>query len=676
MTTESIILQEILLPTTPEMEECEKLFFREGLSQELPKDRMTPEDYKWAFSVSNGTITRDDRMLTSMKRHALEALHPIQGVRYDNAADCLLIPAGHLADLSCYLNMISAKKWLETTYVENITLELDIQGNAHIDVISYYLDDFDNVRQVGEFNERRGKSIEDESLELDLLASDDWISSDCTVATFPIGHPDATLVGIVITAKTDVKLYGGRWVGQIDQHHIRDVDLCISTTTFHKEEFIARNIASIKQMLSDYPEMANHFHMIVIDNGRTLNAASFEDEHVSVFGNINAGGSGGFARGMIEAMRMERKPTHLLLMDDDVLVITESIRRTFTLLKLLKPEYQHHFLSGAMLRLEYKDVQYEDIGFIHRDGFYASKKSIHSLCTIIDCACNEIKWPDFGYEYAGWWFCCIPFEYISEKNLPVPFFIKGDDAEYCLRNNAKVLTLNGICVWHMGFTEKFTASMDYYQIMRNSLILQAFNPKRQDIRFFGMCEKIINQLLNTFAYDYADFVLDAIEDFLQGPAIIEKPNGIDVLQSKAPLNEQLEPITQIWQGSADFDKLFNQPGYFSFRSNLLRRVVNHSFNGQLRLRSLESNRVGFTPNGWDYDPRTFFMAKSILVVSPVGFSAFERKRNPERFNEVVERKNMVFKHYRKLHEEIEESYRNAFPRLTSIDFWKDYLGIE
>lgn len=676
MTIQSLTLQRILLPVNPEMEECETLFFRDGLSQEHPEDRMIPENYKWAFSVSSGKITRDDRMLTSSSHHALEPSKHKQNVRYNNETGCLVIPAGHLADLSCYLNMISADKWLKTTYVKSLTLELDIQGDAEINILAYQLDDFTSLKEVGEFNQRRWNALRDDSLEYSLITSINHSSSKPEKVSLAIGRPHATLIGFTITAKTGTCLYGGRWIGGVEETDIRDVNLYISTTTFKKERFISRNISSIKRLLDECPDMAENFHLIVVDNGQTLNPADFEDEHVSVFGNVNTGGSGGYARGMIEALRAKRKPTHLLLMDDDVLVITESIRRTYILLKILRPEYQNYFLSGAMLRMEHKDVQYEDIGFIHREGFYASKKSIHSLRTIIDCACNEIEWPDFGYEYAGWWFCCIPFEYISEANLPVPFFIKGDDSEFCLRNNAKVLTLNGICVWHMGFTEKFTASMDYYQIMRNSLILQAFHPERKDIMFFGMCKKIINQLLNMFAYDYADFVLDAIEDFLKGPAILESPHGIDVLNKKALKNEKLIPISQAWDGTADFDKLFDQPGIDSRSSRFKRDIVAWSFNGQLRLRSLVSTQLGFTPNGWDYDPRTFFLKKNILVVSPVDSMAYERKRDPERFSEVLERKKRVIRLYNKNHKNVEEMYRAAFPKLTSIDFWKGYLRID
>ena len=39
-------------------------------------------------------------------------------------------------------------------------------------------------------------------------------------------------------------------------------------------------------------------------------------------------------------------------MDDDVMILPESLIRTYNLLKIVRPEYEHHFISGAMLFYE------------------------------------------------------------------------------------------------------------------------------------------------------------------------------------------------------------------------------------------------------------------------------------------------------------------------------------
>ena len=102
--------------------------------------------------------------------------------------------------------------------------------------------------------------------------------------------------------------------------------------------------------------------MYVIDNGRTLDAPALSSERITVTPNDNVGGAGGFTRAMITAMEQEPKATNIILMDDDVAVSPESIKRTYNVLRLLKPEYEEAMISGAMLNYEVGEDQWEDIG--------------------------------------------------------------------------------------------------------------------------------------------------------------------------------------------------------------------------------------------------------------------------------------------------------------------------
>ena len=115
--------------------------------------------------------------------------------------------------------------------------------------------------------------------------------------------------------------------------------------------------------------------MFVIDNGRTLDAEALSDEGVTVLPNPNVGGSGGFARGMMEAMKHDENFTHVLLMDDDVSISTESLRRTFNLLSLATGKYKNAFINGAMLVAEEPNRQFEDVSYVVNSGAYASVKS-------------------------------------------------------------------------------------------------------------------------------------------------------------------------------------------------------------------------------------------------------------------------------------------------------------
>lgn len=73
---------------------------------------------------------------------------------------------------------------------------------------------------------------------------------------------------------------------------------------------------------------------------------------------------------MLESLIQTPKATHVLLMDDDVLILPESIKRTYALLKVLKPLYHNCFVSGAMLYYENMSTQHEDIGTVTTEGFF------------------------------------------------------------------------------------------------------------------------------------------------------------------------------------------------------------------------------------------------------------------------------------------------------------------
>ena len=149
---------------------------------------------------------------------------------------------------------------------------------------------------------------------------------------------------------------------------IRD-RLC--TTTFLKEDYIIPNIELVKnEVLAADDVIAKNFHMFVIDNGRTLDAEALSDEGVTILPNPNVGGSGGFARGMMEAMKHDENFTHVLLMDDDVSISTESLRRTFNLLSLATGKYKNAFINGAMLVAEEPNRQFEDVSYVVNSGAY------------------------------------------------------------------------------------------------------------------------------------------------------------------------------------------------------------------------------------------------------------------------------------------------------------------
>ena len=677
-------LQNILLPDGNEFEGAQVLFFRSGISKERDIDRLMPEYRLWDFKMCNGEKVLVDNYPDAPNGEDVEG--EVQAL-YDEERKCVVVNPGGIADFSCYLNMCSANKWFKLTYADEITLKLDVQGVGAVHVVTYRLPDFKTEKDIGKYigiresyvlelqGKPRPKNLSKKvPLEVDVIESVAFSADSRSQVSVPLSHPDATLIGFMVEALDgDVCVYGGGWDASVESDACREVQICIATTTFQNERYITHNIQAMKQMVSRDSEMADHFQMIVVDNGQTLVPADLEDSHVHVFPNINVGGAGGFARGMIESLKLEKRPTHLLIMDDDVLILPESIKRTYVLLSLLRPEYWDHYISGAMLRMEEKTIQHEDIGYVRKYGWFAPKKPSHTLKTIYDCAINDVNWPDLGFEYAAWWYCCVPMKFVTEETLPVPVFIRGDDVEFSLRNKAKMISMNGICVWHVGFGSKFSAQMEYYQVVRNSFILQAFHEHTSRIDFRDRVVVLFNELTCSFAYDYADLLLDALEDFLDGPAILEQPNGIDIIKEKGKKNERMLPFSEVWDEDFDINGMFQSLEYDPFKV-LERKFITFTRNGQQHVKT-PGTQTGFIPYDWGYVFDFVYDCNQLLSINPKNGTAALRKKDPVRFNEVKERYDELMKRYKREKAHVEQEWRRAYPRFTSIAFWNEYLGL-
>lgn len=92
-------------------------------------------------------------------------------------------------------------------------------------------------------------------------------------------------------------------------------------------------------------------------------------------------------------------------------------------------------------------------------GNLISNKSNLNMNVTWDCLFNEIE--EYT-EFNAWWYCCFPMDVVSEENLPLPIFIRGDDLEYGLRNMKHLILMNGICVWHEPFENKYSSFLEYY----------------------------------------------------------------------------------------------------------------------------------------------------------------------------------------------------------------------
>ena len=471
---------------------------------------------------------------------------------------------------------------------------------------------------------------------------------------------------------------------------MNDVELVLSTTTFKKEAFIERNIDLVKnQIIGSNDSIADHFHMYVMDNGRTLDAEKLSGDRIQVIPNDNVGGAGGFTRGMITAMEQNPKATNILLMDDDVAVSPESIKRTYNLLRILKPEHREDMISGAMLNYEIGEDQWEDIGNMTQQGTFAGCKPPLRLTLFEDLIYNEMYTPTKWQRnnmYAAWWYCCIPISVIEKNGLPLPVFVRCDDAEYGIRCKTGFITMNSLCVWHMSFFERYNAAVERYQTTRNTMIAQATCGMAPGADFMRELHNNIRLELKKFGYANAELCLDAFEDFLKGPSFIKKPGQAEQSFMAANRNkEQLVDFATL-QAQANQDPELAGFDIKEIDRQLIEGDKPRSLPERLEdlitdnnQRYIKKDGTGYAViplQGWLYPAGAIRGKHKLVVLDWYNRKGTIRAKDVKRYQQIKKRYARDLKYYKANIERIRKEYAEARSELTSLEYWKNYLKME
>ena len=558
-------------------------------------------------------------------------------------------------DYTTYFNTLSLKKWKQYTFGEEFFLELYIKGKFRLSLVGHYINSRGDIRRENirtyYYNVKEFEKI---------------------IIKIP-NEVESTIVAFQIETISNVYILDAQYTSLISNSNLNRTNITLVTTTYKKEKYIKNNIDILKETIFSEPEYKDFFHWKIIDNGQTLESKFWDDEKIEIIPNKNVGGSGGFTRGMIEALTDERHPTHILLMDDDVKFFPDAFRRVFALLSMIRPEYKDYFISGAMLEINERNIQHEDVGLFSNMGEHGPIKPRLDMNNWDSIVRNEEYEVNSEHSYAGWWFCCIPTAVASLDNLPLPLFVRGDDVEYSIRNHAKFITMNGICIWHEGFGTKFSASLELYQVHRNDLILQAMNEdETADIDIIDRIKWLFWEEMYKFNYKGAELLLDSIEDFLKGPNFIESLDGEKCMKEKKAKDNILLPITPEIEAKVNYDELYiNKP-----MKRLAKFVYDHSCNGQRLPKIFCKKDEGIIPYGWGYYQEKMNFKKCIYAIDPINRSYVKYERNNSEYTRLRKRFNVLMEKYSNNYNEVKNSYLEKKELFVSVDFWKRYLANE
>lgn len=586
-------------------------------------------------------------------------------------ADIWILSGAGTFDFTTYFNSLSVKKLKKYTISQRFSLHLELKGAACT-----------FVQTMGDA--LAAKPIEVQETEREIGAAADWQVIDIPLKT----SEEMIIVGFKLKTQGQVRIRNCYYSVEYDGN-LRDVELTIATTTFKKEKFVEHNLELIqREILDSDEEIAEHLHVAVVDNGRTLNVQELSADKISVIPNDNVGGSGGFARGMIAAMEQTPVATHVILMDDDVAISAQSIKRTYNLLRLVNTEYQDAFISGAMLDYDIPYEQLEDTGYMRSDGMAFHEKNTFNLTRFEDIVSNEqfTSLPEADEtRYAGWWYCCIPMTQIQKYGLPLPIFVRGDDAEYGVRCRPKFITMGGICIWHMAFYAKSNSAVERYQISRNSLIAQATSDFAPHSDFLHKMFADIRLDTRKYCYDNAELVLDGFEDFLKGPEFIKQRGAVEAAFMKAnKAQEKLVGFEELMEQASripdlkDFDvyALTREDIYGDKPRSLQQRLTDLITENQQRyLANDGSGYAVISSQSWVYPAGVIRGKKYLIAIDWHGRKGVIRKKDVARYKAIQNRYKRDVKYYKQNIERLRAEYSAAKQELTSLSFWKDYLGM-
>lgn len=429
------------------------------------------------------------------------------------------IPKGARLSTDTYFNRVSAGYWQRWASLEELTIRLEGRGRARIAVRRSIPSGYGDSKIPSTF-ETTMRVIEGDLQE--------GIAYTASLAGFAGG---GNLWVEVEPVDGEVILEDARWTVDTDTTLGKsDIAVC----TFNRPEDV---LALVKSLRSDHECLDVIDQVWVIDNGtKRFSEESGAQAAIDSWGpklhhllQKNLGGSGGFARAQFEAA-YHGESDFVMLLDDDVVVEPEGIRRAVVLASLSK---QPIAVGGQMLNRANPQILHSDAEWVKSDSIRYGKAPGGHLD--VDLTKNREEYV-LDAAYNAWWCCLIPTEAIRKVGLGMPFFIKYDDVEYgyrLARAGYRTVTMPGCAVWHEPFVLKddTTDWMLYFHV-RNRLIFAAMMsadlPEKVRARRVSAVLKdvLIRDVVRNVvrrAYASAASAELAMRDFLLGPDVLKEP---------------------------------------------------------------------------------------------------------------------------------------------------------
>jgi galactofuranosylgalactofuranosylrhamnosyl-N-acetylglucosaminyl-diphospho-decaprenol beta-1,5/1,6-galactofuranosyltransferase len=424
------------------------------------------------------------------------------------------VQPGARISFGSYLNAFPASYWQRWTVLDEVELHVRVTGPATVLVMRSTASG--SVERVQALSIGEGTEEHVVRLPLRRFIDGGWYWFD------------------VAAGAQGAVLERAEWVARAPQKAVQGNEnvpgspgtATVAITTFDRPESCA---ALVRQLAEDEGARGALDRVIVVDQGRRkvtgqpdLEAArSRLGERLTVLEQPNLGGSGGFSRGMAEALA-EGASRYVLLLDDDVVAEPEGILRGLAFADLCRTPT---IVGGHMFSLYARSTLHSVGESVQRWRFFwgpaRAAVTDHDF-SLAGLRATRALHRRVDVDYNGWWMCLLPLEVVRSLGLSLPYFIKWDDAEYGLRAAAAgvpTVSLPGMNVWHVPWTDKDDALdwQAYFHQRNRAVTALLHSPYPRGGRFVR--ESLNHQVKHVLALQYsvAELRLQALEDVLSGP---------------------------------------------------------------------------------------------------------------------------------------------------------------
>lgn len=466
----------------------------------------------------------------------------------------------------------------------------------------------------------------------------------------------------------------------------REGTTSIAITTLNRGEYCTQLLADIGER-TEITDLIDTVYVVDQGTEKIRDADGFAlaqerlGDKLRVIEQANVGGSGGFSRGMYETVQAGRSD-YVLLLDDDVAIEPESIRRAVRFADYLRAPA---IVGGQMFDMYDRSKLHAYAEGVERWNFMWGPTSPdrHDFAT---SNLRQTRWLHrrIDSDYNGWWMSLIPVQVLEEVGLSLPVFIKWDDAEYSLRARDAgypTVTLPGAAVWHVSWVDK-DDSQDWqaFYHARNRLVAALLHSPFAKGGGLARSNLAIDlKHLLSMQYFAAEARRWAYHSVRSGPEALwaELPTRLGRVRSLtsqfsdgAVIKDRLAlPALGSPRGTSEPRR--NYPPRSVMIPWLARTLLRHS----LRPASAADHQapqahLPFSDAKWWVVPGF----DSVLVSNAEGSGVIWRRRDRRTFLNGVRRAVRDAVQLRSQWAELRDSYRAALPGLVSVEAWGRFFA--